>query len=79
MLKILNQKPNVDLLVYTKFEGFITHDKHVHGINVRNTVDDMETKIISKRGVIAASGGFSADIDFRKIQNPVETSQTPSK
>ena len=72
MLKVIKSRPNVDLLLRTEFKGFVLSKdgKQVQGIQVKDTHDGKLTTILCKRGVVAASGGFSADVPFRSIQNP---------
>jgi flavocytochrome c len=72
MLHKIKDKPNVELLCNTAFEGFISsQDKsRVHGVVIKHTHDNDHEVILCTRGVILASGGFSADVKFRSIQNP---------
>jgi flavocytochrome c len=42
--------------------------KDVEGIRVIQ--NELEQDLLCRRGVILAAGGFSADVDFRAIQNP---------
>ncbi|CAB9521869.1 Fumarate reductase flavoprotein subunit [Seminavis robusta] len=72
MLSAVQGKTNVELLLDTSFQSFIMNDRgdRVQGIRVKNAKKGDETEILCKRGVVAASGGFSADVPFRSIQNP---------
>lgn len=63
--------PNVELELNTKFESFILekdqdndHEK-VAGIKVSH--DGMTRDVFCDKGVVLASGGFSADIPFRSV------------
>jgi hypothetical protein len=45
-------------------------DKSVKGIHVKNQHDPEQLKtLLCNRGVVVASGGFSADVAFRAIEN----------
>jgi flavocytochrome c len=70
MLRKIEDLPNVELLLNTAFETFIMSKdgKDVEGIRVIR--EGQEQDILCRRGVILAAGGFSADVDFRSIQNP---------
>lgn len=72
MLAKLEKFSNVDLLLNTEFQGFIMRDDDcsVQGIRVKNRADDKMEVLLCDKGVILASGGFSADVAFRSIQNP---------
>ncbi len=72
MLKLVKKRPNIQLLCNSTFEKFILGDEgnHVTGIQVVDTTNAQQKTILCKRGVVAASGGFSADVSFRSIQNP---------
>lgn len=70
MLDAINSKANVELLLNTAFQSFVKQGSRVEGIRVKNTRDGKELKIFCKRGVVACSGGFSADVPFRSVQNP---------
>jgi aspartate oxidase len=60
---------NVEMLLNTAFESFVMDDdKTVKGIHVHR--DGHHETLLCEKGVIIASGGFSADVAFRKIQNP---------
>ena len=72
MLKVIKKKPNIEVLCDTEFEGFVMCDdkNHVQGVRVKDCRNYARSTILCRRGVVAASGGFSADIPFRSIQNP---------
>jgi flavocytochrome c len=72
LLQKVEDSPNVEILLNTSFEGFVVEENShsVQGIRVRDTADDRTETILCERGVILASGGFSADVAFRRIQNP---------
>lgn len=70
MLKVVKDRPNVELLLHTEFEKFIVEDNHVKGVEVVDNKSGQQKIIYCSKGVVAASGGFSADVPFRKIQNP---------
>lgn len=72
MLDKVYKMPNIDLLVKTQFLSFVMSEdgRSVEGVRVRSRVDDLVEKIMCEKGVILASGGFSADVAFRSIQNP---------
>jgi flavocytochrome c len=61
---------NVEMLLNTAFESFVMDDekKAVKGIRIH--LDGHHETLLCQKGVVLASGGFSADIKFRKIQNP---------
>ncbi|KAK1741257.1 fumarate reductase flavoprotein subunit [Skeletonema marinoi] len=74
MLSKIQYMPNVKLEMKTKFERFILEKNdengqdEVAGIEVSH--NGVTQDVICDKGVILASGGFSADIPFRKIQVP---------
>lgn len=79
MLAIVKQRPNIELLRNTAFEKFLLDEQEddetrVVGIQVVDTSTTLNhgqhKRIFCNHGVVAASGGFSADIPFRSIQNP---------
>ena len=72
MLKRVAELPNVELQLNTKFESFILDEgqdqrERVIGIKVRQGVTE---EVYCDKGVVLASGGFSADVPFRSIQAP---------
>jgi flavocytochrome c len=74
MLQRIKSMPNVDLELNSRFENFIIekNDKQqevVAGIRVSHG-DNVPQEIFCEKGVVLASGGFSADIPFRSIQTP---------
>jgi flavocytochrome c len=73
MLARVKTLPNVDLMLDTAFQSFVlgSDGQSVKGIHVKNQHDpeQLET-LLCNRGVVVASGGFSADVAFRSIQNP---------
>ena len=58
----------VDLYEATPVEGLVTTDGKVTG--VRATVKGVSTEITANKGVILASGGFSANAEMRKAYIP---------
>ncbi len=58
----------VDLYEATPVEGLVTADGKVTG--VRATVKGISTEIAANKGVILASGGFSANAEMRKAYIP---------
>jgi succinate dehydrogenase/fumarate reductase flavoprotein subunit len=58
----------VDLYEATPVEGLVTADGKVTG--VRATVKGVSTEIAANKGVILASGGFSANAEMRKAYIP---------
>lgn len=73
MLGRLKSLPNTDLLINTAFESFVLggDGKSVEGITVKNRLDEQQHEtLLCSKGVVVASGGFSADVPFRSIQNP---------
>jgi succinate dehydrogenase/fumarate reductase flavoprotein subunit len=58
----------VDLYEATPVEGLVTSDGKVTG--VRATVKGVSTEITANKGVILASGGFSANAELRKAYIP---------
>lgn len=58
----------VDVYEATPVEGLVTADGKVTG--VRATVKGISTEISANRGVILASGGFSANAEMRKAYIP---------
>ena len=77
MLEKVKGLPNVDLLVNTAFQTFVTSKdgKDVEGIRIISGKQE-EKEVVEEevlwctRGVVLAAGGFSADVAFRSIQNP---------
>ena len=71
MLKKLEGMPNVELCLNTAFQTFImsADGKAVEGIRIVQE-NKQEQNMLCRRGVILAAGGFSADVEFRSIQNP---------
>ena len=71
MLNKIETLPNVELITRAAFKNFVMSDdgKTVKGVVV---VHDKQTEqtLLCRRGVVIAAGGFSADVDFRSIQNP---------
>lgn len=58
----------VDLYETTPVEGLVTADGKVTG--VRATVKGVSTEITASKGVVLASGGFSANAEMRKAYIP---------
>jgi succinate dehydrogenase/fumarate reductase flavoprotein subunit len=58
----------VDLFEATPVEGLVTTDGNVTG--VRATVKGVSTEIAATKGVVLASGGFSANAEMRKAYIP---------
>lgn len=72
MLNKVKEKTNITTQLNTAFEGFVMSDdgRQVKGIRTKSKTDDHVETVVCERGVILASGGFSADVKFRSIQNP---------
>lgn len=77
MLDAIKKRTNVELLLNTAFERFVTTtddrgggEPGVRGILAKDGVTGKEMTIVCRRGVVVASGGFSADVPFRSTQNP---------
>ncbi|RXJ69541.1 flavocytochrome c [Halarcobacter ebronensis] len=85
MTKYVQSLPGCKIMRRTKFDDFVLNDKDgVVGIVVRTNYkfdsnlhnDDIENKtgdkkvFRAKKGVILASGGFSSDKVYRKLQDP---------
>jgi flavocytochrome c len=72
MLRKIATMKNIEILLDTAFERFIVSDngRRVEGIRVQNRLDDHHETLFCRRGVVIASGGFSADVQFRSVQNP---------
>jgi aspartate oxidase len=74
MLAKVQAMPNVDLELNTKFVRFILEKNDESGqdevTGIKVSRDGLTHDVICDKGVILASGGFSADIQFRKIQVP---------
>jgi len=73
LLRRVKELPNVELIPNTAFESFIMSEdgRTVEGIKVQNTRGSTQKeRLICEKGVILCSGGFSADVPFRSIQNP---------
>ena len=63
---------NIDLNLNTKFENFILDKDSVEEkvIGIRVSHDGVNQDILCSKGVVLASGGFSADIRFRSVSIP---------
>jgi flavocytochrome c len=75
MLLRVETHPNIELVLNTRMDSFIMDEnsEHVKGIRVKPTDEeerDTIKNIYCNMGVILAAGGFSADVEFRSIQNP---------
>ena len=72
LLKKVRDQPNVELLLNTAFQKFVLSDngREVQGVTVHNSADESDENLLCSKGVILAAGGFSADVEFRSIQNP---------
>jgi flavocytochrome c len=75
MLARVEALRNIELVLNTRMDSFIMdeNNKHVKGIRVKPTDEeegDTIKNIYCDMGVILAAGGFSADVEFRSIQNP---------
>ncbi len=82
MLSKIQAMPNVQLEMNTKFERFILERNEENGqdevAGVKVSHDGVTQDVICDKGVILASGGFSADVPFRKIQVPTFGEQVMS-
>ncbi|KPF84119.1 FAD-dependent oxidoreductase [Novosphingobium sp. AAP93] len=58
----------VDLFEQSPVEGLVVQDGHVCGVRAR--IKGVETEIKAARGVVLASGGFSANAEMRKAYIP---------
>ncbi len=58
----------VDLFENTPVEGLIVSDGRVTG--VRATINGIDSEITAAKGVVLASGGFSANAEMRKVYIP---------
>ena len=74
MLSKIQYMHNVKLEMDTKFERFILEKNDENGqdevAGIKVSHNGVTQDVICDKGVILASGGFSADILFRKIQVP---------
>jgi flavocytochrome c len=72
MLRKIATMKHIEILLDTAFEKFIVSEngRRVEGIRVQNRLDDHHETLFCRRGVVIASGGFSADVQFRSVQNP---------
>ena len=74
MLSKIQAMPNVKLETNTKFERFILGKNEENGqdevTGIKVSHDGISQDVICDKGVVLASGGFSADIPFRQIQVP---------
>jgi flavocytochrome c len=74
MLSKIQYMPNVKLEMNTKFDCFILEKNDENGqdevAGIKVSHNGVTQDVICDKGVILASGGFSADILFRKIQVP---------
>jgi hypothetical protein len=63
---------NVEVLLDTAFEKFIVseNERRVEGIRDKNRLNDHHEMLVCRKGVVIASGGFSANIQFRMVQVP---------
>ena len=63
--------PNVEVKLNTKFESFILGTDEDNGqvkvVGIEVSHDDRSQEVLCKKGVVLASGGFSADIPFRSV------------
>ena len=80
MLERIDNMDNVELVTNTAFQRFITERDNddgddedakasVKGIRVVSSDGEVDD-ILATKGVVVAAGGFSADVNFRQIQNP---------
>ena len=72
MLARISTMSNIDLNLNTKFENFILDKDSVKEkvIGIRVSHDGVNQDILCSKGVVLASGGFSADIRFRSVSIP---------
>jgi len=74
MLSKIQYMRNVELETNTKFERFILEKNEENGqdevVGIKVSHNGVTRDVICDKGVVLASGGFSADIPFRKIQVP---------
>ena len=72
MLARISTMSNIELKMNTKFENFILDKDSVKEkvIGIRVSHDGVNQDILCSKGVILASGGFSADIPFRSVSIP---------
>ena len=82
MLSKIKAMPNVQFEMNTKFERFVLERNEENGqdevAGVKVSHDGVTQDVICDKGVILASGGFSADVPFRKIQVPTFGEQVMS-
>ena len=69
MLARISTMSNIELKMNTKFENFILDKDGVKEkvIGIRVSHDGVNQDILCSKGVVLASGGFSADILFRSV------------
>jgi flavocytochrome c len=72
MLRKIATMKSIEILLDTAFERFVLSEdgRRVEGIRVQNRLDDHHETLFCRKGVVIASGGFSADVHFRSVQNP---------
>jgi flavocytochrome c len=72
MLRKITTMRKIEILLDTTFERFIVSEdgRRVEGIRVQNKLDDHHETLFCSKGVVIASGGFSADVQFRSVQTP---------
>jgi flavocytochrome c len=73
MLAKIKSMPNVELMLNTAQSSFVldSDGRRVRGIQVNSGPDEHQHEtLLCTKGVVVASGGFSADVAFRSIQNP---------
>ena len=60
---------NIELKLNTKFENFLLDKDRVKEkvIGIRVSHDGVNQDILCSKGVVLASGGFSADVSFRSV------------
>jgi len=77
MLEIIRHHPSIHMLLSTKVDRIITNPTtgRVHGIEVSDTLLEESFEIGCTKALILAAGGFSADVEFRAIQNPLLNSE----
>ena len=74
MLRKIENMPGISLELNTAFHSFVVqhgdkesgHDEVV-GIKVISQANETPQEVLCNKGVVVANGGFSADIDFRRV------------
>ena len=80
LLEKIASLENVKMFLNTAFLKFIMNDEEesVEGVVIENKLDGSRMNIHCSKGVVLASGGFSADVKFRMVQNPSFNEQVAS-